>query len=125
MALAKEAREDSLDRRRILKAEELVGLGYRRKAAMMLRSNDEIKSSSAELTDRLGQKFPKSQQATKMEPVRGEAPRFVMELEDFVPCLKRTFNGSGGGQSALTDQHIRLSLTSQGWGRPSYAYSAC
>ena len=28
------SREDSLERRRILKAEELVGLGYRRKAAM-------------------------------------------------------------------------------------------
>ena len=30
LAPAKEAREDSLQRRRILKAEELVGLGYRR-----------------------------------------------------------------------------------------------
>ena len=65
---------------------------------MLLRSNDEIRSSSAELTERLGQKFPKSQQTTKIEPVRDEAPRFVMELEDFVPCLKKTFNGSGGGQ---------------------------
>ena len=42
LAPVKEAREDSLERRRILKAEELVGLGYRRKAAMRLRSNDEL-----------------------------------------------------------------------------------
>ena len=51
LAPAKEAREDSLERRRILKAGELVGLGYRRKAAMRLRSNDEIRSASAELTE--------------------------------------------------------------------------
>ena len=67
LAPAKEARGNSLERRRILKAEELVGLGYRRKAAMQLRSNDEIRTASAKLTERLGQKFPKSQQATKME----------------------------------------------------------
>ena len=116
LAPAKEAREDSLDRRRILKAEELVGLGYRRKAARLLRSNEEIRRSSSELTERLGQKFPQGQQMTEMEPVRRQSPRFVMELEDFVPCLKKTFNGSGGGQSGLTDQHIKAVIDFPGVG---------
>ena len=52
-------------------------------------------------------KFPPPRQSIKLlDPVPDSAPTLVLELQDFVKLVRATCNGSAGGQSGLTSNHI-------------------
>jgi len=96
------------DQRRTARVQALVNEGHRGKAARVLRSTDAVQVPSDELTARLQAKFPPPRtHINRLNPVGDRAPRFMMEISVFAEALKKRMNGSSGGQSGLTSEHIK------------------
>jgi hypothetical protein len=88
------SKEKSEDLRRVA----ICTRGYKRKAAMLLRSNEVVAEPSPELAARLRLKFPKPRRPlSDLSAAPEGAAQFIQEEADFLRAIKATFNGSSGG----------------------------
>ena len=118
-AEASERRARDLDEARARSAEEIVGRGYLRKAAMRLRSDQEVKQMTPEVVAHLRAKFPVSSKTpiTNIHATTDDDPNYITELNDFVEEMKSSFNGACGGPSSLMGDHIKAVLGLSGVAR--------
>jgi hypothetical protein len=106
-SLAKAAAAHDAEKSRVRRAEGLVRSGHRRKAAVLLRSDDQVVEATPEVQARVAAKFPASRQPIAgLNPVQDDTPRFLMTCEDFIKSIKKFNNGAAGGGTGLTGQHI-------------------
>jgi hypothetical protein len=99
---------DDPDRSRIHAADTECRLGHLGRAARLLRSTEDILEPSFDLTERLQGKFPSPRSAISgLNPLPANAPRFMMEEEDFVKLLRGVLSGAAGGASGLRGDHIK------------------
>jgi len=109
------SKEKSEDLRRVARAEDFCRRGYKRKAAMILRSNEVVAEPSPELAERLQMKFPKPRRPlSDLSAAPDSAPQFIQEEVDFLKAIKETFNGSSGGGTGLAGDHIKAVLNFPG-----------
>ena len=109
------SKERSEDLRRVARAEDFCRRGYKRKAAMLLRSNEVVAEPSAELAARLQLKFPKPRRPlSDLSAAPDGAAQFIQEEADFLRAIKATFNGSSGGATGLAGDHIKEVLNFPG-----------
>ena len=98
------------DAARILRAEASVrsGLaGCLGRASMIIKGDEKVKEPTAELAARIQQSsFPPPPTPLSDMPNPENAPRFVVSEEDFAILFRKTINGSCGGSSGLTSQHM-------------------
>ena len=110
--MSTDSEERDPDQWRIRRAEILARMQYESRACKLLRGTDSIAPTSTEMIAKLKEKFPSPKKGSEsLNPVPENAPRFVLDLEDFIPLFRSAINSGPGGRTGLTGEHFTPLLT--------------